>query len=246
MPERPGMSLEEWYPLVQPLALTPETVILRTDRDLAPMLYTDSPDAPDVSKDVERLVTAVRGVAERVGGFPLFLRTGLMSGKHGWQDTCYVPDAESVGQHIYNIVEESEMADMVGGRPTDVWVVRRLLNTRPVFTAFHGHMPITRERRYFFVDGEVVGHQPYWPGEVFEENEPSIETWREKLDDINHEWPPEVTYLTHMTKRVAEAIPGAWSVDWLFADPHWYLIDMAWAEVSYVWEDYPTAPKGAW
>jgi len=258
--ERPGISIEEWYPLIVSLAPTPRTVI-RSGMDLMPLAYGPEGDPNGaLEHEFDALCEWVGASAAEVGGFPLFLRTGLTSGKHGWRDTCYVPDAGSVESHVSAIIEYSASADFMG-LPCDVWAVRELLPTYGLFTAFDG-MPVTRERRYFVRDGTVIGHHPYWPPEALErETDPffdpdgivpthraSIDDWRSALDVVNAETPDEIAELTRLTERVGAVLPGAWSVDWLWVhrpatnDSGWYLTDMAWAERSFVWDDYPTAP----
>lgn len=258
--ERPGISLDEWYPLIAPLAPTPTTVT-RIGPDLMPLAYGPEGD-PDgsLARDFHALCEWIRSLAAEVGGFPLFLRTGLTSGKHDWRDTCYVPDAASVESHVSAIIDYSASADFMG-LPCNVWAVRELLPTYGLFTAFDG-MPVTRERRYFVRDGAVIGHHPYWPPEALErEVDPyfdpdgkvpthyaSIDDWRPGLDVVNAESDDEIATLTGMTERVGAVLPGAWSVDWLWVhrpatnDSGWYLTDMAWAERSFIWADYPSAP----
>lgn len=257
MADRPGISLDEWYPIVEQLVDTPKTRIFRTEVDLADLVHAveDQRDPePAVTEAASQLAIDIAQSADELGGYPIFLRTGLLSGKHDWKDTCFVPDRGSIPQHVYNIVEVSELAGfMSGGFPTDVWAVREMLPTRPSFHAFRG-MPITRERRFFFNHGEVVGHHPYWPPEAFEvdyiegEHRADTDDWRTKLDLLNADLPSDIIALTALTLKVAAAIRGAWSLDWLdVPERGWVLTDMAWAEQSFVWRDYPHAPKeDAW
>lgn len=63
------------------------------------------------------------------------------------------------------------------------------------------------------------------------------------LAPLNHESPAEVAELTALSEQVAAVVPGAWSVDWLYSPGRgWVCIDMAHAERSFVWSEYPTAP----
>jgi hypothetical protein len=252
------ISLDAWYPFVRDLVPTPETVIIHAGCDMAIIAYGDEADA-ETEAAFENLVAEVRAAGERLG-WPVFLRSGYGSDKHGWSDTCFVPDHEAVPAHLGAIIEWSELADIMG-LPTDVWAVREMLDVPSSFRAFRGGMPISRERRYFVVDGSVVGHHPYWPHEAFTQDDegglfgeagPGGEglpsDWRALLDALNAETPEEVAELTSLTETVGRAVPGAWSVDWLWAgrrgnpDRRWFLTDMAWAERSFVWWDHPSAP----
>lgn len=236
MTERPGLSLPDWYPLIEPIVPTPRTRWVREVGDLSPLLDGLQP-------------AGWASLLERLGGFgaelgyPLFLRSGLTSGKHDWARTCLVSDQTVLGTHVAAIVEFSAMADLFG-LDTDDWVVRELLPTKPAFYAFGG-MPITRERRYFVADGHVYGHTPYWPPESIEAADNPH--WPALLEKLNHESAAEVRQLTELSELVSRHVPGAWSVDWLHVPKlGWFCIDMAHAEVSYCWTEYPTAPAPDW
>lgn len=171
-------------------------------------------------------------------GWPLFLRTDYLSGKHGWNNTCYIPSPHNIAYHIFKLVEESINADLLGF-PTDCWVVRELIPTLTSFKAFYGYMPIIKERRYFVHDARVICHHPYWPPEAFEGKHVrvSVSNWREYLDVLNIESEDEVRLLSELSSRVGATIGGAWSIDWLWSEQKskWFLIDMADAAQSYHW-----------
>ena len=251
--QRVGISLDEWYPLVKDLVPTPRT-LWRKGLDLMPLAYGAEGD-PDGSllTDFKAVCAWLREAGEQLG-WPLFLRTGLTSGKHDWRHTCDLRSAAEIERHVSALCEYSAMAGFMG-LPADVWVAREMLATQSPFSAFEG-MPITRERRYFVRDGELLGHHPYWPPQAFEDSYNEIITsepgrdWRELLDRLNAESPTEVAELSALSVRVGHAVGGAWSVDWLWlpempktGQPGWMLTDMAHAEESFVWREYPTAPN---
>lgn len=211
----------------------PATRIITTDLPLHDAL--EGEPIPGFSAFVAEL----RAAAEEVGGYPCFLRTGHGSGKHAWGDTCFVPDAASIGSHVQALVEWSAMVDIIG-LPTRVWAVREFLHLASTFTARRmGGFPVNRERRYFIAEGEVLCHHPYWPEGAVGAGEPTDPTWREKLALLNEESPLEVAFLTEQSERVASQFKRsdeAWSLDWaLDIDGIWWAIDMAPAALSYHW-----------
>ena len=227
------MSLEAWYPLLVAASIpVPATEIVQAPFDLTPLLDGEEPEGWTI------FVAELEAAARRIG-YPVFLRTGHGSGKHEFVWTCFVPEAAALANHVAALVEWSALVDFLG-LPTDVWAVREMLPVESTFTAFRG-FPVSRERRYFIRDGRVIGHHPYWPPAAIED--PSVQDWRPRLDALNTETPEEIAVLTDLSKRVGAAIPGAWSVDWLWSPGRgWICIDMAWAERSFVWADYPSAP----
>lgn len=225
--------LSYWFPLIQSAGLpVPKTeIVLSTvDEEAALWRGLDGEDG-----DVSTLAARIREAALRLGGAPVFLRTDLTSAKHDWQKSCFVGDLARVERHIYAIAEFSACADFMG-LSFDTWVVRELLSTEPVFTAFWGHMPITREFRFFVKDGAIDHVQPYWPPDSIDGHTEDA-WWRTKLDRISGLSSDERAQLGALTVRAGEAVGGFWSVDWLWTtDRGWVLTDMAEGERSFRWE----------
>ena len=219
-----------WYPKIKDLVPTPKTEIIETDVVLGHFLDDKTPDGFDDFKEL--LCQAI----ERLGGCPLFLRSGHTSAKHDWKQSCYLQSLSDLVQHICYIINYSACADFCG-LPYQTWVLRELLPTTPIFTAFN-NMPITQEFRYFVKDGKIVHRQPYWPPEAFTQeylhSAPLPDDWQQRLDNIS-DYSKFDNKLTKMTELVGDAIGGYWSVDWLQSGGQWYLIDMAKGDESYKW-----------
>jgi hypothetical protein len=243
--KRPGISLEQWYPLVVGKVPTPVTKIVLAPRDMQPLEETS--DVEEILSwrfDFQKVCADIAEAALSIG-WPFFLRTGLTSCKHDWERTCYVPKREDILPHVLNLITGSAEVDLFG-LPSDVFVVRELLTVDPMFFAFR-HMPITREFRFWVNGGSVIGWQPYWPPEAIEEDAP-LETpeWRSRLARASKLNPHEYAALSRQSELVSSLVPGAWSVDWLQArNGRWYLTDMAHAERSWLYESFPNAPKPA-
>lgn len=208
----------------------------------------------------EELAKAIGAQAADIG-YPCFLRTGHLSAKHDWRQTCWVESPEHLVPHIVRLVEASQCASIMG-LPVDVWVVRKPIETKPIGRSKNG-MPMGIERRYFIADGQVVCHHPYWPPEAVVQYAAELEgckpqdvrqlrmslvmdedqdlrqmaansPLRAAMERLTNESQAEVEELTGFSQRVAEWFDGAWSVDWLQdADGCWWAIDMALAENSW-------------
>ncbi|MFI5296521.1 MAG: ATP-grasp domain-containing protein [Polyangiales bacterium] len=174
-------------------------------------------------------------------GYPVFLRTGHGSGKHQWKRTCFVPNEAALRDHVFALLEWSEVVDMLG-LPTETWVVRELLPLVTTFRAFDGEMPINKERRYFIEGGRVLCHHPYWPERSIQE--PDCDGWGVKLAALNEETDDEVRALTKLSECVSKAFDGAWSLDWAqTTSGQWVAIDMAIAERSFHWDGCPVGER---
>lgn len=244
-------SMMHWWPLTKDLGIpVPKTVMVPIEppEDSGVLLATCvthfpadvEPDNPDCKSKFSEYIERFEAAAAEIG-FPLFVRTDQISGKHGWVDTCYVPSEADLRRHLGTLIDDHGAALWMDGPEGNVagMAFREFLELDAPFKAFNG-MPVARERRYFVEGGEVACHHPYW------EDVSNIEeglgwrgadapaNWRELHAELNAEPADEVELLTAHAERVSRAIEGAWSVDFAFSKAGvWYLIDMAEADRSW-------------
>ena len=230
--EEQKTNLIFWYPVLQTIKMrTPKTVIVYSgDVDLEKLTDGERPENLDIF--LNRMKAELKNFT-----LPVFIRTGMMSNKHDWKNSCYLEKEEDLLKHVSNIVETSIIAN-IGGFPFDYsfWVIREMLDTEPIFYSFSGEMPITKEFRFFIKDGDIKCHHPYWPEEAFatmgrkidKEEKIKLESIQ-KLDDEDKE-------VFQMAKYIAEYFKEYWSVDFLKTkDGTWYCIDMGVGDRSYHW-----------
>ena len=234
--------LSYWFPRLEAAGLpVPKTRIITTGADLMAMLDGKMP------LGLDDLVERIRQAALDLGGFPVFLRTGQTSNKHHWKDTCFLASEQDIEQHVFNLVEFSEMCDIFG-IPYDVWVVRELLPVEPVCVLpAYRDMPAVREFRCFVADGEVQCVHPYWPREAVAHGFPRIPTddWADDTRALPENFDalyamlckPPGWQVGQLARRAGRAVGGEWSVDVLWTTRGWYITDMAVAADSYHWED---------
>lgn len=159
-------NLSFWFPLIEQAQVpVPRTIIIEHPHDLMSVLDGVEPEGGVFDALVEKIEKAAREIYPAKGtDHAFFLRTGYLSGKHDWKDTCFVStiDPDVIGYHIVALIEQSAMAGIMG-LPYDTWVVRELLDTAPLFHCeWYGGFPVTREFRVFIRDGEVDAIYPYW------------------------------------------------------------------------------------
>ena len=212
-------DMEFWYQkLAASGVLTPATKILHTDVELGRLWDGETPDGyADFLQELKTIANQF--------GYPCFLRTGYVSGKH--DGYCFVESENALKKNVNQLIQFSGLID----QPINTWVLREFLKLESHFTAFE-NFPINRERRYFFENGEVVCHHPYWIKRAIEN--PNIENWEPLLEEINFEPVEEIKLLSELTRKVATNFEGAWSIDWAKTyDGKWYAIDMATASSSF-------------
>lgn len=249
--ERSDMSY--WFPKLEATGVpVPKTHLIHWPEE--PIFYLSTEPREDVGlkSDLKSLVAAVRDKCDMIG-YPCFLRTGQGSGKHQFEDCCYVESGEVVETRIRNLVEWSEMVDMIG-LSCRTWAVREHLPVEPLAVLHnYGNMPLVREIRCFISDGKVVLTAPYWPeGAILKGIGDRINgRIQDPCEDAKHAAKmlgcqagdlslAESFQAHHLAATVAKTFAGdgAWSLDLLWTKRGWYAIDMAEAHRSFGCPEY--------
>lgn len=218
-------DLSVWFPVLEKLGIpVPETYIIKHKVDLFPLLDWESPEG------IDKLVEDIDYYANKVW-YPCFLRTGQTSNKHNWKNTCFLTKKEDIISHLANLQDFSVMADMFSPRSMETLVVRKMLDTTAIFTAFE-EMPITKEMRLFVKDWKIESLHPYWPQEAFEKF--NIEGIEEKMNELISLTEEEKLFFSKIWTFLAQAFPWYWSIDFLkTTNWEWICIDMAQGHNSY-------------
>lgn len=222
-------DLAFWFPLIKAGGLpVPETIIVRTDCDPPSLLDGVKPEGYD------DFIAELESAAQTIG-YPCFLRTGHTSGKHDWSDTCYLEEPAKIGWHVTALIEASLLADMFG-LPTQTWVVRKLIETAPLFRCeWWSGFPVTREFRVFIRDDEVEMVYPYWPADAVADGSPDNKNWRSLLHAASIMTDQDAERIGFLSGMASGSVGGGyWSMDFL-QDVHgeWWLTDMADGDRSY-------------
>ena len=160
--------------------------------------------------------------------FPLFMRGSETSGKHDWENMCFVKSKEEIRSKVIALIEDAMLKDI----GCSSIVLREYVEMDGTFTAFWGKMPVNTERRYFVKDGKVICHHPYWIEDAIKE--PSVENWKGLLKQHNTESDKEILFLTKYAEEISRNFEGYWSIDFCKSkEGIWYCIDMALGESSW-------------
>ena len=225
-------SMLHWWPRVKDLPIPQlDTHCVEVDAmAMHQMAYEGTPMPAGLVEGVQRFCDYV--------GYPAFIRTDHLSGKHSWEYTCYLAKRKDISRHIAQLAEETAMADWMGDVTFNAVFVRQFLDLKTAgFTAFYGGFPVNREVRCFVRDGQLECFHRYWFNEVFEHEvgEGLPADWRKRLKHINTLKPADEALLLKHAETVGKLFPGEyWSVDFAQGtNDIWYLIDMARGELSY-------------
>jgi len=93
------------------------------------------------------------------GAAPLVLKDFVKSRKHEWLEACFIPSAADRGavERVVRRFLELQGEDLYGGL-----VFREFVEFEPLTTHSRSGMPLTREYRFFVLDGEPFFWAEYW------------------------------------------------------------------------------------
>jgi len=110
-------------------------------------------------EDIRSKFDEVMEQLKMFGKKPLIVKDYVKSRKHEWHDACFIPDASDPEQ-VKRVTENfilRQAEDLIGGV-----VFREFIEFQSVGTHPKSGMPLTREYRAFFVNGEWMCSFPYW------------------------------------------------------------------------------------
>lgn len=231
-------SMLVWYPRVKKLQIPQikTEVVKAGHKPLYDLLVKENPLPKNISDELNKAM-------DRIGKFPMFMRTDQASGKHNWERTCYLKSRESFDKNLAMLLEEHEMQNMAGELGYDAIIFRELLDLETAFTCFYGNFPINKEVRCFIKDGKIQDIRNYWIRKAVDEGEPEDKDWESKLAKLKKYSKKDLDEIKRQLALVCDEFSEYWSAD--FAKTKngiWYLIDMARGEVSYhqeeiIWEN---------
>jgi hypothetical protein len=212
-------SMLFWFPKIKDLDIPiPKTEMIIVNLNFNYIEYLDNP------QNFPRNILKLLKMKAREIGYPIFLRTDHLSGKH--EAIPFVKEERDLYACVFGLMEVSSMAEL----PINAFIIRKHLELDWKFEAFNG-LPIAKERRYFINNGKVICHHPYWIEDAihfWKETSPPPENWKEQLQKLNIETLDEIKILTSYTEKVSSIFDDYWSIDFAYGkDGTWYLIDMA-------------------
>lgn len=171
---------------------------------------------------------------ECLGFDSLFFKLDTYSDKHH-MGTTFISNPEDLCERIIDCFYNGTLAG-VATNPKSL-VFREPLDLKGLALLEDSTLPITVERRAFWVNGKVDKVIPYWPLDAFTgEDEPPVDVidYLNELNAVSHD-----AILPEVDKagKALEASHPNWSIDFaLDAHGEWWLIDCAPAEMSWGYE----------
>lgn len=96
---------------------------------------------------------------EPFGANPIIVKDYVKSRKHEWAEACFIPSAADtdVAARVVETFLRRQGSDLAGGL-----MFREFVDFEPLSAHPQSGMPLTREFRLVFLDGEVLAASRYW------------------------------------------------------------------------------------
>ncbi|WP_437759615.1 ATP-grasp domain-containing protein [Sorangium sp. So ce1389] len=173
-----GHHLPGWYPALE--GHTPRSVWLPLRGDVA----------------IDDVMTLLRPF----GDSPVFLKDFVKSRKHEWAEACFIPAASdrAAVERVVRRFLELQGSDLEGGL-----VFREFVELAPAGRHPKSGMPLAREHRLFFLDGEPIASLRYWDEAEYAAETAPVAELRALAARVKSRF---------FTMDVAELLHGGWTV----------------------------------
>ena len=210
-----------WNDKIPKDVLTPKSLVLPWNNTIDPEKGDDCVDTY-IKDHLEEIINKI--------GFPLFVRTDLLSAKHSFKFTCFVENESNLYSCISTLIDTHRMC--LEYLPIKHLVFREFIPLHSKFKAFIGEMPVATEIRFFALDGVITCGHWYWIKDAIEM--PRSDDWENGLAFMEETAKRELCFVLKLAKTVVKNFDNFWSLDFARSeDGKWYLIDMARGELSY-------------
>jgi hypothetical protein len=114
----------------------------------------------------------IMGLLRPFGSTSVIVKDFVKSRKHEWAEACFIPSA-SDGAFVERVVRR--FLELQGDDLNEGLVFREFVEFEPLGRHPKSGMPLTKEFRLFFLDGQPIFWTPYWEGGDYAGVTPPVE-----------------------------------------------------------------------
>lgn len=166
------------YSIIEPY--TPKSVWIKTNGNLA--------------------IETIMNLLHPFGSRPIIVKDFVKSRKHEWETACYIPSA-SDWKSVESVV--SRLIELQGNQLNEGLVFREYIQFEPLTQHSKSKMPLTKEFRIFFLDGNPIYSVEYWTEGDYQKIIPPIEQFCQVAKAIKSRF---------FTMDVAKRLDGDWMI----------------------------------
>lgn len=134
------------------------------------------------------------------GDKPLILKDYVKSRKHEWHEACFI-EAASDRAAVERVVKK--FVELQGDDLNEGLVFREFAQFQPLATHSKSKMPLTKEFRLFFLDGELLDYFDYWDEGDYAESSPPENIFADVARTVESRF---------FTMDIAQRVDGEWMI----------------------------------
>lgn len=134
------------------------------------------------------------------GNNPIIVKDYVKSQKHYWEEACYIPNAADAAG-VERVVQR--FMELQGDDLNEGLVFRAFVDFEPLTTHVKSGMPLTKEFRIFYLDGEPLSYVEYWDQGDYESLKPPLEQFSAVAKSIQSRF---------FTMDIAKRKDGDWMI----------------------------------
>ncbi|HCF26294.1 MAG TPA: hypothetical protein DEV81_03505 [Cyanobacteria bacterium UBA11049] len=134
------------------------------------------------------------------GSQPIIVKDFVKSRKHEWNEACYIPSASDCNA-VESVVRR--FVELQGNELNQGLVFREFIEFELLAQHSKSRMPLTKEFRIFFLDGEPIYSVEYWEEGNYQENFPPTAQFCQVAKAVQSRF---------FTMDVAKRIDGSWMI----------------------------------
>jgi hypothetical protein len=140
------------------------------------------------------------GLLTQFSNYPIIMKDYVKSRKHEWADACYIPCA-SARPEVERVV--GNFLELQGDGLNEGLVFREFIDFKPLTQHPKSGMPLSKEFRLFFVDGQLLSIFQYWQEGAYDDTLPPLG----RFTDLDHK-----VRSRFFTMDIAERTNGDWMI----------------------------------
>lgn len=134
------------------------------------------------------------------GDKPLILKDYVKSRKHEWTEACFIPSASDRSE-VERVV--NRFLELQGDDLNEGLVFREFVEFKPLAEHSKSKMPLTKEFRLFFLNGELLNSFEYWGECDYSGSRPPENTFSDVAHRIESRF---------FTIDIAQTVSGEWQI----------------------------------
>lgn len=231
-------NMSYWLPYVSNLGFNiPKTVIIPFDYDTFSLIRGDNFTSETV-QILQNYIYSKLCATDLVNHSKLFIKSGVFSNKFNFK-TCKLDDVSNLAAQFLDLYYTS---GLLGACNSSELVIREYIEGLYNYGYIYNGMPLNVEYRLFynFDTCELLGVYNYWDTTVMLDNlrGDDLEVFKKCFSSIEHDYELNKNkLLDNVLEKLSQIyLKGIWSIDFMYVNDKFYLIDMALGEESYYYD----------